>query len=403
MKRKLKKKNFIIIIMLILLLIILLVSLIIINKNKRDTKVKEDIKKTKITLIDNLDIEVYSELTNLDLIEKIDNGEITSKKVDIDTNSLGKKEIKITYLNELNEEKEYSFIINIVDSEKPIIEFNNEITTTEGQSINLLKGVNVKDNYTKDIKVSLSGDYDFNKAGEYSIYYTAKDSSGNETKEEAKLIVKEKESEPKEENPPKTNNTSTNNEFTTSKGFKGYTKNGITYIDGILIANKTYGLPESYGPGLTTETQAAINSMAAAAATDGINIYCQSGFRSFATQQRLYTNYSQRDGREAADIYSARPGHSEHQSGLACDLCSKNNSACINSGFDNSNEAKWLSNNAYKFGLILRYPKGKTNETGYKFESWHYRYVGTELATKLYNNGNWITLEDYFGITSEYK
>lgn len=143
--------------------------------------------------------------------------------------------------------------------------------------------------------------------------------------------------------------------------------------------------------------------MAAAAATDGINIYCQSGFRSFETQQRLYNNYSKRDGAQAADIYSARPGHSEHQSGLACDLCSKDNSACINSDFDDSNEAKWLSNNAYKFGLILRYPEGKTNETGYKFESWHYRYVGTELATKLYNNGNWITLEDYFGITSEYK
>lgn len=399
MKRKLRKKS-IITIVIIAVLIILLVALIVFSSIKN--KVNEDNQETKIILIDNLDIEVYSDITNLSLIKKIDNGEIISEKEQIDTNSLGKKEIKIAYLNENNEEKEYTFTINIVDTKNPTITYEKELTTTIGNEINLLKGVSAKDNYTKDIKVTISGDYDFNKVGEYIIYYIAKDDSGNEAKEEAKLIVKEKNNVViPNEKPPVTSNT--NDEFTTSKGFKGYTKNGITYIDGILIANKTYSLPESYGPGLNKETQAAINSMAAAAATDGINIYCQSGFRSFETQQRLYNNYSKRDGVQAADIYSARPGHSEHQSGLACDLCSKDNSACINSDFDGSNEAKWLSNNAYKFGLILRYPEGKINETGYKFESWHYRYVGTELATKLYNNGNWITLEDYLGITSEYK
>lgn len=405
MKRNFKKKS-IITIVIIAILIILLVTLIVFlgRKNKTNENVNEDVQETKISLIDNLDIEVYSEITNLDLIKEIKNGEIISEKEQIDTSSLGNKEIIITYLNEKNKEKEYKFNINIIDSEKPIIDYNSPLTTTVGTKIDLLKGVSAKDNYTEDIEVTISGEYDFNKVGEYTIYYKATDSSNNETKEEAKLIVKEKSSEPKVEQPQTNNNTTPNsNEFTTSKGFKGYTKNGITYIDGILIANKTYSLPQNYGPGLTAETQAAINSMSAAAATDGINIYCQSGFRSFETQQRLYSNYSKRDGAAAADIYSARPGHSEHQSGLACDLCSKNNSACINSGFDSSNEAKWLSNNAYKFGMILRYPEGKTNETGYKYESWHYRYVGVDLATKLYNNGNWITLEDYFGITSEYK
>ena len=75
----------------------------------------------------------------------------------------------------------------------------------------------------------------------------------------------------------------------------------------------------------------------------------------------------------------------------------------INSNFDNTAQAKWLSENAYKYGFILRFPKGKENETGYIYESWHFRYVGVELATKLYNNGNWITLEEYLGITSEYS
>ncbi len=70
--------------------------------------------------------------------------------------------------------------------------------------------------------------------------------------------------------------------------------------------------------------------------------------------------------------------------------------------FEYTAEGKWLNDNAYKYGFILRYPKGKTSETGYIFESWHYRYVGVDLATKLYNGGNWISLEDYFGITSQY-
>ena len=138
--------------------------------------------------------------------------------------------------------------------------------------------------------------------------------------------------------------------------------------------------------------------MSSAALLDGINIWCQSGFRSYDTQKKLYDNYVERDGKISADTYSARPGHSEHQSGLACDI-----NDVINSSFNNSPEAKWAAKNAYKYGLILRYPKDKSDETGYKYESWHFRYVGVELATKLYNNGDWITLEDYFGITSEYE
>ena len=118
----------------------------------------------------------------------------------------------------------------------------------------------------------------------------------------------------------------------------------------------------------------------------------------------IYNNYVKRDGQKKADTYSARPGHSEHQSGLAIDICSTDKSVpCITSGFNSTQTAKWLSDNAYKYGFILRYPEGKTNETGYKYESWHFRYVGKDLATTLYNGGNWITLESYFGITSKYN
>ncbi len=188
-----------------------------------------------------------------------------------------------------------------------------------------------------------------------------------------------------------------------SKGYDIKVVDGLYYVDGLLIANKTYDLPDNYNPGsLNVTVKAAADKMFAAAKSEkGFNMWAQSGFRSYDTQKNLYNKYKNRDGQAEADKYSARPGYSEHQTGLAFDVCATNK-PCITNGFDNTPEANWLSENAYKYGFILRYVKGKENETGYMHESWHFRYVGTELAEKLYNNGNWITLESYLGITSEY-
>lgn len=199
----------------------------------------------------------------------------------------------------------------------------------------------------------------------------------------------------------------------TSKGFSIYEINGITYVDGYLIANKTYFLPEDYYPldtyksakGKTQTCNDCINNtvwkawqdMKAAAKKDGYSLWIQSGYRSYVVQTSLYNRYVARDGQQKADTYSARPGSSEHQTGLCFDI---NNPS---SSFNNTKEAKWIDKNAYKYGFIIRYPEGKMDITGYKYESWHVRYVGTELSTKLYNNGDWITMEEYFGITSKYN
>ena len=115
------------------------------------------------------------------------------------------------------------------------------------------------------------------------------------------------------------------------------------------------------------------------------------------SQKYLYNSYVSRDGKEEADTYSARPGHSEHQTGLAFDLNS------IDISFADTDEGKWVVDNCYKYGFIIRYPEGKDNITGYIYEPWHLRYVGVDLATKLYNQGDWITLEEYYGIDSKYS
>lgn len=197
----------------------------------------------------------------------------------------------------------------------------------------------------------------------------------------------------------------------TSKGYKIEKKNGVIYIDGYLMVNKTYPLPESYVPSNThknitaaicqeciiNEAYDAYIKMRNDASSNGLTLWIASGYRSYTYQNGLYQSYVKRSGQQAADTYSARPGHSEHQSGYSFDLNS------VTDAFANTKEGKWVAENCYKYGFIIRFPKGKDNETGYKYEPWHLRYVGTDLASKLYNNGDWITMEDYFGITSAYS
>ncbi|MBR4554268.1 MAG: M15 family metallopeptidase [Ruminococcus sp.] len=172
-------------------------------------------------------------------------------------------------------------------------------------------------------------------------------------------------------------------------------KDGITYVDGLIIVNKTYSLPRSFGVGLSSGTQTAFNEMKAGAKADGLDIWIASGFRSYDTQYNLYWNYVARDGSQwSADRYSARPGYSEHQSGFAIDV----NQA--SRYFNGSPVALWLKDNCWKYGFIIRYPEGKEDITGYNYESWHVRYVGKEKAKRITESG--LTLEEYYGLTSRY-
>lgn len=173
-------------------------------------------------------------------------------------------------------------------------------------------------------------------------------------------------------------------------------RDGFYYIDDILIVNKTYPLPEDYDPGrLSDEYMDAFYEMQAHAELDGIDLWIQSGYRSYNTQVAIYNNYVAMDGQEVADTYSSRPGHSEHQSGLAADINNPDES------FNGTAEAEWLKENCWKYGFIVRFPEGKEEYTGYIYESWHLRYVGKEWAKKITESGK--SLEEYFGITSVYQ
>jgi D-alanyl-D-alanine carboxypeptidase len=170
-----------------------------------------------------------------------------------------------------------------------------------------------------------------------------------------------------------------------------------TYVNQVLLANKKNPLPSTFAPGEDPVAREAFEKMAAEAKLSGFNLTAFSTYRSFEYQKTLYDRYVERDGKEAADTYSARPGYSEHQTGLAFDIGEVNfEKHWASSSFGETEAGKWLAANAHRFGFILRYPEGKEDVTGYMHESWHYRYVGVEIATDVYNRD--ITLEEYLGV-----
>ena len=126
----------------------------------------------------------------------------------------------------------------------------------------------------------------------------------------------------------------------------------------------------------------------------GYHIIAVSTYRNYGYQKKLYKHYVKTKGKKYANVCSAKAGHSEHQTGLAVDVA---NSSLDYDNFDQTNEFEWMKNNAHKYGFILRYPKDKTSITGYKYEPWHYRYVGKDIAHIIYQKK--ITLEEYIKTT----
>lgn len=137
----------------------------------------------------------------------------------------------------------------------------------------------------------------------------------------------------------------------------------------------------------------ALKEMFDAAKKDDIHLYARSGYRSYTTQDQLFKNYAARNGEEAANRYSARPGQSEHQTGLVMDVTSASVNYQLTEKFDETAEGKWISENAHRFGFIIRYPKDKEHITGYIYEPWHLRYLGVDMATKVFESS--LTYEEY--------
>jgi len=172
----------------------------------------------------------------------------------------------------------------------------------------------------------------------------------------------------------------------------------------LVLVNKYNKLPSTYIPETLTqinsqfssgyhevkkEVAEAFETMCEEAITKGLYLYAVSSYRSYSTQSMLYNNYVAQRGKTEADTFSARPGHSEHQTGLAVDV----NTASRYANFGDTEEGTWLAEHCHEYGFIIRYEESKEYITGYRYEPWHIRYIGIEAATIIYENS--LTLEEY--------
>lgn len=182
----------------------------------------------------------------------------------------------------------------------------------------------------------------------------------------------------------------------------------------LVLVNKQHALPEGYKPSdlaepdvpflfkehlekrlMRKEAAAALEKLFAGARQDGIELAGVSAFRSFSTQRAVFGQYVRQDGEDKARSYSAVPGTSEHQTGLAIDLSGRSGACAATDCFDGTPEARWIAEHSYEYGFILRYPKGQEALTGYQYEPWHIRYVGVKPAADIFKQH--LTLEQYLG------
>ena len=195
-------------------------------------------------------------------------------------------------------------------------------------------------------------------------------------------------------------NVNRDNEF-----YENITNTDTTKNEAMLV-NKYHALTSDYeapdivdvsstyaysGQKLNKDAYEAFKNLANDAKKEGYTIVILSSYRTFESQESLWTSRKKSQGIQKADSYAARAGSSEHETGYAIDVADYYDK---NDSFKDTGAYQWMINNSYKYGYILRYPEGKENVTGYAYESWHYRYVGVELATKVYNEG--ITFDEYY-------
>lgn len=173
-----------------------------------------------------------------------------------------------------------------------------------------------------------------------------------------------------------------------------------------ILVNKYFSLPDKYAPTdivtvsnwysygtitIKSEVYEAFKNMFNAAKKENITLIINSGYRTYENQKQVYDYYKNINGEEYADGYAARPDFSEHQTGLSIDVITYGTAG---KDFDKTDAFKWLQEHAHEYGFILRYPKGKEEITGYAYESWHYRYLGKDLAQKVKKSG--LTYDEYY-------
>lgn len=296
--------------------------------------------------------------------------------------SVGKYKVEVKYNTGFKDITD-TVEVNVKDTTKPEFKkIENEVKVSVGDTdFDFYKLFKASDLSKTEIKFNFD-DVDFNKAGKYDAKVSVQDAYKNKLEKTFKVIVeKVKEKEPEEiEDTEKPVNKPSKPQDTSP-----------TYVNGILVVNKKHYFGAAYETGEDPTAGAMARQMIADMQAQGLDISSNySGYRSYSYQDGLYWSYVNSYGQAQADTFSARAGHSEHQTGLAFDLLHSNGALV-----ENTAEANWIASNAHNYGFIVRYKAGKEHITGYQAEPWHIRYVG-DVATSIYQSR--LTLEEYLGV-----
>lgn len=367
-KQTLKNRKAVIIVVCIVVVIIAVALGLFISQSK----VKEDsftFEYGKKVEIDNSAI--FGD--NSDKVKDIEVDYSSLKMVkDKDYPEVGEYELPFTYKTMTNHSDKLK--VTVKDTTKPkFTSFSEKIEVTKGdKDFDFKKHFEASDlsNCTLDIDTK---DVKFDKEGDYTAEVTATDAYNNKESKKFTVVVKAEEKAVIQSS--------------SNSSVKPYYKNGI------LIVNKKHPVPPGFGGGVNQTALAAVNRMISDMKAEGLSVdSTTSNYRSYSYQSTLYQNYVSAYGQASADTFSARPGYSEHQTGLAFDLREPGGGSLLT----NSKTTSWVAKNAHKYGLIVRYQSGKEWITGYQAEPWHVRYVG-DIATSIYNSG--LSLEEYLGVS----
>ena len=329
---------------------------------------KEAMENLQITF-KNVKTTEYGEEFNPMNIIQYRNGDVVWNS-SIDTSITGKQTV-IYKVSDGKLNKTLSYEIEVVDTNKPIIELKEDAIEIEFNKEydpynNILKVYDVIDGEIADYDIV--NEVNASEPGTYFVTIAVKDKNGNSTEKTFEVTVKEPVKE----------------EIINDENIEP------TYINGIILVNKKYHVSSTFKGVATKDAVAALYKMQADASALGYDLTLISGHRSYEQQAQIYNSYVSQYGEAAANRFSARPGESEHQTGLAFDV------GQIKNSFGDTPAGQWLDENCAKYGFIIRYPEGKEEITGYQYEPWHIRYVGIEHAQYIMENG--ITLEEYLGV-----
>lgn len=380
-KHTLKNRKTVIIVVCIVVVIIAVALGLFISQ----PKVKED----SFTFEYGKKVEIDTSAIFGDSSDKVKNIEVdySSLKMvkDKDYPEVGEYELPFTYKTMTNHSDKLK--VTVKDTTKPkFTSFSEKIEVTKGdKDFDFKKHFEDSDLSSCTIDINTK-DVKFDKEGDYTAKVTATDAHKNKESKKFTVVVKadEKAAIASVDNEQKVSGAS---QSSSNSSVKPYYKNGI------LIVNKKHPVPPGFGGGVNQTALAAVNRMISDMKAEELSVdSTTSNYRSYSYQSTLYQNYVSAYGKASADTFSARPGYSEHQTGLAFDLREPGGGSLLT----NSKATSWVAKNAHKYGLIVRYQSGKEWITGYQAEPWHVRYVG-DIATSIYNSG--LSLEEYLGVS----